>query len=46
MPAIKLWAAYRRYLRFPHAFWTIVASQVILFLAVAAAIDNIPYHLF
>jgi rubredoxin len=29
---VRLWMAYRLYLRFDHAFWTILASQVIVFL--------------
>jgi hypothetical protein len=28
----RLWTAYRLYLRFDHAFWTILASQVIALL--------------
>lgn len=32
---VRLWLAYRLYLRFDHAFWVIVASQLIVFLFVA-----------
>jgi len=46
LPAVKLWAAYQRYLRFRHALWTIIASQVILVLGVLAVISNISYYLF
>jgi hypothetical protein len=31
---VRLWLAYRLYMRFDHAFWTILSSQVILMLAV------------
>jgi rubredoxin len=34
---IRLWAAYRWYLRFRHPFWTIVLSQIVAFLGAAAA---------
>jgi hypothetical protein len=43
LPAIKLWAGYQKYLRFRHALGTIVASQIILILAVTALIVNIAY---
>jgi hypothetical protein len=46
LPVVKLWAAYQRYLRLRHAFWTIVASQVIVGLAAAVAISNISYYMF
>ena len=36
---IRLWAAYRWYLRFGHPFWTIVLSQIIAFLGAAAAMS-------
>jgi hypothetical protein len=31
---LRLWRAYGLYMRFDHSFWTILASQVIVFLAV------------
>jgi hypothetical protein len=46
LPVVKLWAAYRRYLRFRHALWTVLASQVIVGLAAAAVVLNVSYYMF
>jgi len=40
----RLWLAYRLYLRFDHAFWVIVSSQVMVFLLVMNLIV-VWYHL-
>lgn len=37
-----LWRAYRRYLRFPHAFATVLASQIVVWLTTAVILTAAP----
>jgi len=43
LAAVKLWAAYRLYLFFNHAFWVVLSSQIIAFLALATLLFNLQF---
>ena len=36
---VRLWIAYRWYLRFGHPFWTVVLSQIVALLGALAAMS-------